>query len=250
MKTNLIILSLVALLGAPAMAQVDFDSSSGFDLKGSIASAGADIQEPVAERVVEKSANACEGYSLKMRLRGRSVTLPASGLWTLESHLATKEDSFPNSRSFPRNVRENIPGHIAKSCDMLARLIPGTDCGSVYDSKWAKEWTPPEHGKAGQGAVSARPSAEEEMWIFNMMWSGKAMPKPGTKFLASFNGKNVVVVGGYERGPSSKHFLGGFQKEVLWALGATEDSSRVKLSTLSDQNLPPGPIKCPQQPEN
>lgn len=81
------------------------------------------------------------------------------------------------------------------------------------------------------------------MWIFNMMWSGK-MPPAGTKFLASYNGKNVVVVGGYERGPSSKKFLGGFQPEVLFYLGAEEGVSKVKLSALADQSLPPVPVNC------
>jgi|GEM_PF-1867036 len=241
MKKNILAAILAITLYSPVRAQLNFDSSSGFNFADMLGSQSVDL--PQIEIV--KAAPSCEGYPLSMKLRGRTVTLPATGVWTLESHLATDEDSFPNRRSFPKTVRENIYGHLANSCDLLARLIPGTNCGEVYKTSWDKEWTPPENGKAGQGALGAvRPSKEEELWIFNMMWVGKSMPKAGTKFLATFNGKSVVVVGGYERGPSSKKFIGGFQREVLWALGAEEASSRITLSTLLDQTLPPGPVDC------
>ncbi|MDO8806331.1 MAG: hypothetical protein Q7R35_18095 [Elusimicrobiota bacterium] len=244
MKKNILILILGAAVYSPAAAQVNFDSASKIDIASLLSSQDLNLPVPALE-IVQVKSGSCEGYPLTMKLRGRSVTLPAKGIWTLESHLATDEDSFPNKRLFPKSKRENISVHIANSCDLLNRLIPGTDCGKVYKTKWDKEWTPPENGKAGQGARgNVRPSNEEEMWIFNMMWVGKAMPKAGTKFLATFNGKSVVVVGGYERGPSSKKFLGGFQREVLWALGAEQASSKVTLSTLSDQALPAGPITC------
>ena len=245
MKKIILVLMLAGTLYNPVNAQVNFDSSSDFNLAKSIASQEVDRPSPQIERVHSDSdAGSCEGSPLTMKLRGRSVNLPAKGLWTLESHLATKSDSFSRGNSFPRTVRENISAHINKACARLTKMLPNIECGDVYDTRWAKEWTPPEGGKAGQGAVSARPSQAEEMWIFNMMWADKSMPKPGTKFLATYNGKSVVVVGGYERGPASKHFLGGFQREVLFALGATEDSSRVTLSTLRDQSLPPGPVTC------
>ncbi|MEI7481802.1 MAG: hypothetical protein WCK75_05580 [Elusimicrobiota bacterium] len=245
MKKIILVLMMAGTLYNPVNAQVNFDSSSDFDLAKSIASQDVDLPSPQIEKVHSDSdAGSCEGSPLTMKLRGRTVTLPAKGLWTLESHLATKEDSFSRGSSFPRTVRENISAHLNKACARLTQLVPQADCGDVYDTKWAKEWTPAEGGKAGQGAVPKRPSKDEEMWIFNMMWAGKAMPKAGTKFLATYNGKSVVVVGGYERGPSSRHFLGGFQREVLWALGATEDSSKITLSTLKDQSVPPGPITC------
>lgn len=194
------------------------------------------------ERV--KSANTCEGYPLTMRLKSRTVTLPAAGKWTLESHLATREEVF-SGRSFPRSLRDNISDHLSGSFSLLSRNVRGASFHSVYNTRWAKEWTPPENGKAGQGSVgNLKPSREEEMWIFNMMWVGKSMPKAGTKFLATYNGRSVVVVGGYERGPSSSRFLGGFQREVLWYLGATEGSSQVTLSALKNQSLPPGPVRC------
>ena len=245
MKKTVPVLILTAVLCGSAHAQLNFDSSAGPGFADALASQNLVIPAPEVEIVRDDAPASCEGYPLTMRLRGRTVTLPASGVWTLESHLATHKDAFPDKRSFPKSVRENISGHLASSCDLLARLIPGADCGEVYSSKWDKEWTPPENGKAGQGALGdVRPSNEEEMWIFNMMWVGKSMPKAGTKFLATYKGKSVVVVGGYERGPSSRKFIGGFQKEVLWALGARQDSSKVTLSALRDQTLPPGPVTC------
>ena len=224
--------------------------AAAFDLQGTSAAGlrsawdGPEIPLSAPERVEEKGLPSCAGYPLTMRLKGRSVTLPAAGVWTLESHLATREDSFPG-RAFPRTVKENISAHTANSCALIKRHYPALDCGDVYNNRWTKEWTPPENGKAGQGSVGGlKPTRAEEMWIFNMMWLGKAMPKPGTKFLASYNGRSVVVVGGYERGPSSKKFLGGFQREGLWYLGAEEGRSRVTISTLNDQSLPPGPVHC------
>jgi hypothetical protein len=241
MKNTLIALGLCLGLCGAARA---------FDLQGTSAAGlrsawdGPEIPLSAPERVEEKGSPSCEGYPLTMRLKGRSVTLPAAGVWTLESHLATREDSF-SGRSFPRTVKENISAHTANSCSLLARAVNGVNCGEVYDTRWTKEWTPPENGKAGQGSVgNLKPSKTEEMWIFNMMWLGKAMPKAGTKFLASYNGRSVVVVGGYERGPSSKKFLGGFQREVLWYLGAEEGRSQITISTLNDQSLPPGPVRC------
>lgn len=245
MKTSILALALAALLVPTAGAQINFDSPSSFsfvDLLGAQDLAGP---APQLEIVAEAAPRSCDGYPLKMRLRGRTVTLPAAGIWTLESHLATQEDRFPDSRSFPKTTKENIYGHLARSCELIMKRGPGANCDEVYSSKWDKVWTPPENGKAGQGSLgNIRPSKEEEMWIFNMMWVGSSMPKPGTKFLASYMGKSVVVVGGYERGPSSSRFLGGFQREVLWALDAVHDSSKVTLSTLLDQSLPPGPITC------
>ncbi len=248
MRTAILVLVLAGgVLNIPANTQINFDSPSSFSLSDSITGQELDIPSPEPEKAPTDSANACEGYPLTMELRGRSVTLPAAGLWTLESHLATDEDSFSSDKSFPGTVRENISAHITNSCARITELIPGADCGEIYDSRYTKEWTPPENGKAGQGSLGdVRPSKEEEMWIFNMMWTDQSMPKAGTKFLAAFNGKSVVVVGGYERGPSSEHFLGGFQREVLWALGAVEDSSEITLSTLMDQTLPPGPVNCPK----
>lgn len=240
MKILLTAVCLVSLAGAAAA--FDLEGIGAADLKGGWGS----IPVPSGIEILqEKDFSACRSYPLSMRLKGRTVTLPAKGVWTLESHLATRADTFPGRRSFPRTVKENIPSHLQNSCGLLGKFVRGLNCGQVYSTRWDKEWTPPENGKAGQGAVgNTRPSAEEEMWVFNMMWVGKSMPRPGTKFLATYNGRSVVVVGGYERGPASGRFLGGFQREVLWYLGATEDSSRITLSALKNQELRPGPIDC------
>ena len=247
MEKNILALILAAVLSTPACAQIDFDSPSRLNFTDILNEQELNLQAPKAEMARPDSKYSCEGYPLTMRLSGRTVTLPAAGVWTLESHLATTDDLFPARRSFPKTLRENISAHIANSCDLLRKVLPGADCGEVYKSREDKQWTPPENGKAGQGALGGvRPSKEEELWIFNMMWAGDSMPKAGTKFLASYKGKSVVVVGGYERGPSSKRFLGGFQREVLWALGAENDSSEITLSALLDQGLPPGPVSCAQ----
>jgi len=247
MRTTILVFMLAGVFHNPANAQINFDSWSDFKLTDSIAAQDLDIPTPEPEKAPKDSSASCEGYPLTMELRDRSVTLPATGVWTLESHLATDEDSFANGRAFPRTITENISDHISSACTLLAQVSSGANCGEVYDTEYAKEWTPPENGKAGQGSVgNVRPSKAEEMWIFNMMWAGNSIPKAGTKFLATYNDKSVVVVGGYERGPSSAHFLGGFQREVLWALGAEEDSSEITLSALIDQTLPPGPVNCPK----
>ena len=238
MKLNLAAFLLLAVAGNCAA----FDLQS-FDA-AAVRAGGRELNIPVSlpERV--RASNVCEGYPLTMRLKSRTVTLPATGKWTLESHLATRDDSF-SGRSFPRGVRDNISAHLSGSFSLLSREVRGASFASVYNNRWTKEWTPPENGKAGQGSVgNLKPSRQEEMWIFNMMWVGKSMPKAGTMFLATYNGRSVVVVGGYERGPSSTRFLGGFQREVLWYLGATEDLSKVTLSALKDQGLRPGPINC------
>jgi len=173
------------------------------------------------------------------------VKLPATGAFVLESHLATKEDKFPGGRLFPKNVSENIQAHTTKSCLELKKLNKTIECTNVYASKYMKEWTPPEGGKAGQGSVGdVKPSVVEEMWSGNMMWAAGKKPAPGTRFLASFQGKSVVVIVGYETGPGDASLLGGLQGEVLWYLGAKSQKDLVTIGWLKDQTLPPGPITC------
>ena len=249
-------LNYIKQLGEPAAAAglppyTGSHPAAGFDLPSVSASSleayggAAETRMPLPLDASDRSDDVCAGGPLAMRLRGRTVTLPASGIWTLESHLATSEDVFPGGRAFPHGVKEEIERHLSRSISLLPGGMRGAGRQAVYRTRWDYEWTPPENGRAGQGAVGGlKPKPEEEMWIFNMMWLGKSMPKPGTKFLATYNGRSVVVVGGYERGPSSRRFLGGFQPEVFWYLGAEEGSSRVTLSALSDQSLPPGPIDC------
>ncbi len=173
------------------------------------------------------------------------VPFPASGKFVLESHLATTSDSFPDGRAFPSSKTENIPAHLDNSCQEIKKINKDIiDCTSIYSSKYHKEWTPPEHGKAGQGSVGdVKPSVREEMFSGNMMWASDKKPAPGTKFLASYNGKTVVFVMGYETGPSDSKWLGGLQGEVLYFLDAN-DESEITITKLKDQNLLPGPIVC------
>lgn len=183
---------------------------------------------------------ACEVEPTTVALKWGSTKLPKTGTFVLESHLATKEDKF-GTRLFPRNTTEDIQAHLDRACAELKKL--GADCSKVYATKYHKEWTPPEGGKAGQGSVGdTKPTVIEEMWTCNMMWT-KA-PKAGTKFLATYKGKSVVVVMGYETGPGSSKWLGGCQGEVLWALGADDTSQITLMGTLKDQGIPAGPISC------
>lgn len=186
----------------------------------------------------------CELMDASVVLKQGAVKLPATGSFVLESHLATKEDKF-GTRLFPKNVSENIQAHTTKSCLELKKLNKTIDCTSVYSNKYMKEWTPPEGGKAGQGSVGdVKPSVVEEMWSGNMMWAAGKKPAPGTRFLASFQGKSVVVIVGYETGPANASLLGGMQGEVLWYLGAKSEKDLITIGWLKDQSLPPGPITC------
>jgi hypothetical protein len=172
------------------------------------------------------------------------VQFPASGQFVLESHLATTSDVFPQGRLFPRTTKEGIEAHITHSCSELQAISPNVSCDAVYRTRYHKEWTPPEGGKAGQGSVgNLRPPFLEEMFSGNMMWKSDGKPAPGTRFLASFNGKHVVIVLGYETGPNDPKWLGGFQGEVFHYLGA-DDSKKITIAKLKDQNLRPGPVQC------
>ena len=192
---------------------------------------------------VNKNEAKCGVLSETLVLRNQTVSLPAEGRFVTESHLITKDDDFPLGK-YPRKSREKIKKHISRSCEVLVEIDSKADCNKVYAPKYMGEWTPAEGGAIGQGSVGdLRPTPEEEMWSGNMYWVEKTKPGPGTKFLASANGKNVVVVMGYETGPKSKHWLGGLQGEVHWALGST-DKTLVRLGRLLDQSLDPGPIEC------
>lgn len=181
-----------------------------------------------------------EAYTAKLANQSDKV-LPATGKFVLESHLASTADAF-SGRAFPRSNTENIQAHLTNSCLILKMISKDVPCASVYNTKYHKEWTPPEGGKAGQGSVGdLKPALREEMFGMNMMW--KTKPAPGTKFLASYNGKNVVVVAGYETGPRDAALLGGFQGEVFYFLGASS-SSQITLAKLKDQAAAPGPISC------
>lgn len=187
---------------------------------------------------------ATEPYAVVTTNQG-TVNLPATGKFVLESHLATTVDTFPNGRLFPKTTSENIQAHLSASCIELKTIDTGIECSSVYSTSYQKVWTPKEGGGvAGQGSVGdLKPSLREEMFTVNMMW--KTSPKPGTRMLATYKDKNVVVIAGYETGPGEAKYLGGMQGEVFYFLGVKDnESTAVTLSKLKDQTATPGPIIC------
>jgi hypothetical protein len=192
------------------------------------------------------------------KLNNRTVQLPASGQFVLESHLVTTSDVFPEAgkgktpRLFPRvtfaiNKRpigsdERIQQHLVREWKEYRKFFPATPFNTLFDNRYVKQWTPAESGKPGQGSVgNTRPSVAEELWIANMYWSAKGKPKPGTKFLMTAHGKRVVVVMGYETGPEDPKFLGGAQGAVFKALGL-KDNEVAEIACLKDQSVPVGPV--------
>lgn len=180
-----------------------------------------------------------------------TVSLPARGFFVMESHYATREQKFGDGRLFPKDQKEGIDLHLKQSCEFMKFAFPdlGEDCPTIYHEpsleKYTTVWTPPEGGKAGQGAVgNLKPTAEQEIWQGNMYWKGKSKPKPGTRYLICNESKTCVVISmGYEIGPGDKKFLGGVTREVHWALGA-KNGSLLTLGKLKDQSLPYGPVTC------
>ncbi len=166
-----------------------------------------------------------------------TIYLPKSGIFYQEGHLVTKEDEI---KGFPESNTEKIDEHLQRSAKIL-----GAEISKIYPNRWAKRWTPPENGKAGQGSIGpVKPSAKEEMYIFNMMFKDSSMPKRGEKWLMSYNGRYVIVVGGYEKGPSSSSRLGGVQPEVLFVLGAKNPARLTLHGPLKNQKVAPGRIQC------
>lgn len=200
---------------------------------------------PVSIEIPRESFGSdCSVISETLVLKNQTAKLPKMGKFVLESHLATKSDTFPAGRLFPQSVSEGILDHMNRSCEYLKKLGV-KNCLDVFSTKYHRAWTPPESGKAGQGSVgNLKPTVEEEMWSGNLYWTSANKPKPGTKFLASRGGRHVVVVMGYETGPRDPSFLGGLQGEVMWWLQANNSHTDIQLGRLKDQTLPPGPVIC------
>jgi len=205
-------------------------------------------QEPPVEQNDQEKKYNCSVKSERVELVHGSKSLPQSGTFVRESHLASIQDTFPQNRLFPRSKIENINLHINRSCNLLLKnylfVQSVDDCAEIYSYTWDREWTPPESGKAGQGSVGdLKPSVIQEMWSGNMYWTKNSKPRPGEKFLVSNRGLNVVIAMGFETGPGQAEFLGGLQPEVMWYLGADNKSS-MRLGRLNDQNLAYGPVLC------
>jgi hypothetical protein len=191
------------------------------------------------------SGGNCDLVQETLKLANQTVTLPREGLFVLESHLASKEESFHGS-PFPATEKDGIDAHIESSCSILQREMPGIDCIKVYATRYHWEWTPPEGGKAGQGSNgNLKPSLRAEIYSGNMYWTGATKPKIGVndKFLACKGEKCIVVNAAYETGPGDKKYLGGLQGEPMFYLGAT-NSTKILWGRLKNQETPLGPIKC------
>lgn len=192
---------------------------------------------PVENQPIQTPVSNCAMVEETIVLRNQTVKLPTTGKFVLESHLATKSDF---GGGFPTTNTQGIDTHIANACKLIKGAKPG--CSDVYTTRYHKEWTPPEGGKAGQGSVgNLKPTVLEEMWSGNMYW--KVKPAPGTKFLACNRASCVVTIVGFETGPLDPKWLGGLQGEVMWALKASS-STTIRWGRLKDQTLAPGPVDC------
>ncbi len=184
--------------------------------------------------------------SFKGRWRDQ-IQLPAVGSFYVESHLASSYDRFSGGRAFPSNTREGVLAHLQRSAQLL-----GLGVDQLYPSEWSRRWTPPEGGRAGQGARGPhKPSPLEEMFLFNMMFDASSLPPAGEKWLISFGEKFVIVVGGFEVGPGDRNRLGGIQPEVQYFLEAPNAAELTLHGPLrsivlneESQYLEPGPVEC------
>jgi hypothetical protein len=207
---------------------------------------------------VAKDAYDYSTIPFEAKLNNRSVQLPASGQFVLESHLATTADLFPSEgnnakpRLFPKitfaigkrkiGSDELIKQHLDREWLEYKKFFPLASFDELFYNTYVKQWTPAEGGKPGQGSVgNTRPSVAEELWIANMLWTSKGKPKPGTKFLMTAHGKRVVVIMGYETGPEGHKFLGGAQGAVFKALGM-QNNDIAEIACLKDQRVPVGPV--------
>lgn len=176
----------------------------------------------------------------------RQVTLPAEGHFVMESHYVTNQDQFPN-KLFPATDNENIQEHLDRSLRLYQRFSPTATMATVYPLKYAHVWTPSEGGDLGQGSMGNRQltmlSPTDELWLMTMNWAKGQRPAPGTRFLLSANGRQVVVMAGYETGPANQRWLGGVTPEV-YAWLQLKPGTIVRVAYLKDQLLPAGPCGC------
>jgi hypothetical protein len=204
------------------------------------------VVPPVTKRV----ARSCAVSVLTVERHGDgwedTVTLPATGRFAMEPHLAAREDVF-GKEAFPKTVTEGIQAHLGRSCGKLQRLGARPDCSDVYLTEPLQQFMPgTDDGAVGQGAPRThKPSADEEMWLIDMAFATGHRAHAGQRWLVSFNRRSLVVVAGYEARPVLWKFLGGAPAEVHWYLGSDEDSQITLLGPLRDQSLAPGPIVCP-----
>jgi hypothetical protein len=188
---------------------------------------------------------ACQSQPEAFALKSGPLALPAVVSVVIESHLASREDTFPGKRLFPSAKEERMGLHLVRSCQLLLKFLPETQCSLVYSDPSAQVWTPAEgNGTFGQGSVGdLRPPAVEEMWSGNMNWVGADKPTAGSRYLVTAGDRSVVLIMGYETGPSDARHILGVQPEVAFYLKVKNDA-RVKVERLVDQKASPGPVIC------
>jgi hypothetical protein len=177
------------------------------------------------------------------------IQLPTTRKVVVESHLATSADRFSSKRPFPRDQNERVGIHMVRSCQRLLGYAIHADCTVAYQDPSVQVWTPAEGGgQPGQGSVDKKPPPDEEMWSGNLNWraNGKG-PAPGTRYLLSHGDQRLVLIMGYETGPSIPVGALGVQSEVAYYLGVTNDDT-VTLGRLTNQTVAPGPVQCQQSP--
>lgn len=176
----------------------------------------------------------------------RTIELPADGKFVEESHYLTANENFKD-KQWPDGKSEQIQVHLKRSFKAYKKYDPTIKFKDLYPQSWQKEWTPREGGQFGQGSVGeiqrTELSIQMEMWFLTMMWAKGERPARGTKFLLTANDKNIIVIAGYETGPSSQKYLGGVTREVHQWLG-TSSKDIIKVQLLENQTLAPGPLKC------
>jgi hypothetical protein len=176
----------------------------------------------------------------------RAVSLPAKGRFVEESHYVTDQDDFENG-NWPKSKAEAITEHLKRSLEIYQQYDPPATAQQLYANAWQKEWTPQEGGYFGQGAVGEvqrdELTVEMEMWLLTMMWASGERPARGTKYLLTANDRNVVVIAGYETGPSGEQYMGGVTREVHYWLKTNSDAD-ISIALLKDQSLKPGPVTC------
>lgn len=173
------------------------------------------------------------------------VTFPTTGRFVVESHLRTKDEVYSGRDGFPKNATEGIIQHLRLHDGVLAPL--GRRASDVYKEDYEKEFTPKEEGgEWGQGSEEILPTIEQETWIANLPWKAErpSMTKPEKWLIKNGTQMSVVVVLGFESGPTfDMDYLGGAQPAIHFFLKAT-DETPLTIGKLRDQSIPLGVAKC------
>lgn len=174
-----------------------------------------------------------------------TISFPASGYFTIESHYLTTHDSVT-----PVSDTDGVGAHLSYSCGLLQAMgwSVSSDCHEVYPAFLAT-WTPAEGGgDIGMGARSDyRPGPLEEMFQGNLDYAPGQLPAPGTRYIITnpANGRSIVASFGYEIGPSSSRWLGGLTPEAHYYLDQyANDTTTLEMGRAADQTLGFGPIQC------